>query len=482
MIFPDKVLHFINGRTDDTAVGSFENINPHTAEVINTVVRGNADTVNAAIDAARAAQPKWAKKTPIERGQLLYSVCQKMEEHADTLAEIVATETGKIFREARGEVGGGIALGSFYSGEGQRMFGRSLPSGVAGKVSTTVRTPLGVAALVISANTPIANFCWKVFPALICGNSVVLKASEDAPYLSTYMAELFSACGLPDGCLNILHGYGEDVGQPLVESPRVDVISFTGSTKVGRIIAEAAARNLTKVSLELGGKNPLVVCDDADIDLAVQWTCLSAFSNAGQRCSSASRIIIHEKIYNDFVKRLIEATQKLKLGVDDDCDLGPVVNERQLKNILSSITTAVDNGAKILHGGARAPMDGFYLTPTILENINEDDDINTHELFGPVAQLYKVRSFNDAIVMCNNSPYGLTAAIHTTNVNKGMLFAQQARVGVAMINGGTYGSEPHMPFGGFGLSGNGTREPGTEAIDIYSDLKNICQIIQNIDD
>lgn len=481
MNFPNKVTHFINGLHNYDGTDTFKNINPHNGQTINEVIRGNTNTVNTAIKSARNAQPAWSSKTPVERGQILYKICLAMEERSDELAEIIAVETGKILREAHGEVAGGIALGRFFAGEGQRLFGRSLPSGVINKVSTTVRTPMGVAGLVIAANTPIANFCWKVFPALICGNTVVLKASEDAPYLSTRLAEIFTAAGLSEGCLNILQGFGNDVGQPLVESKDIDVISFTGSTKVGRIIAEAAAKNLTKVSLELGGKNPLFVCEDADIELAIHWTCLSAFSNAGQRCSSASRIIIHNDIYDDFVKRLIKATKLLKLGIEDDCFLGPLISKHQLNNIRKSIATAVEGGANLLYGGDSPSSEGFYLTPTIIENISPKDNINNDELFGPVAQLYKVSSFQEGIDLCNNSPYGLTAAIHTTNINKGMQFAQNVRVGVAMINGGTYGSEPHMPFGGFGISGNGTREPGTEALDIYSELKNICQIIHPLE-
>jgi aldehyde dehydrogenase (NAD+) len=271
------------------------------------------------------------------------------------------------------------------------------------------------------------------------------------------------------------------VGKPLVDSPEIDVLSFTGSSKIGKSVALAAAKNLTKVSLELGGKNPLVICDDADLESAVKWTCLSSFSNAGQRCSSASRVIVFTKIYDEFKNRLIEATNTMKLGIEETDDLGPVINKRQMDSILASISKSIGLGATLLAGGTQCDnkknKNGFFINPAILENLAANDPINDEELFGPVAQLYRVENFEAAMQMANSSQYGLTAAIHTKNIDRAMSFCSAVRAGVVTVNGGTHGSEPHMPFGGVGQSGNGTREPGTEALDIYSDLKNICQII-----
>jgi aldehyde dehydrogenase (NAD+) len=323
---------------------------------------------------------------------------------------------------------------------------------------------------------------WKVFPALICGNAAVLKAAEDTPATAWYFARLAHEAGLPPGVLNVVQGYGEEAGAPLVAHPEVDVISFTGSTAVGRQIAAIAGGRLVKVSLELGGKNPLVVCDDADLASAVKWVLLSAFSNAGQRCASGSRIIIFDAVYDKFRDMLVKETQALCLGPGDDNDLGPVINEKQLNNMLFAIEKARQNGAVVLTGGHRlideAHKNGFYMAPTLIENVDVKDEISTSELFGPITCLYRVNDFNDALQSANDSPYGLTACIHTLNFHRAMDFCQKIQTGVAVVNAGTFGSEPHMPFGGLKQSGNGTREPGTEALDVYSDLKNI---IINID-
>jgi len=401
-----------------------------------------------------------------------------MRKHQDEIASIVSLETGMSFKQALGETGGAIAQGEFMAGEGRRFYGRTTTSAVPNKYAMVVRQPLGVAGLIIAANTPIANVAWKIFPALICGNAAVLKAAEDTPATAWIVGRIAKEVGLPPGVLNIIQGYGEEAGAPLVASPAVDVISFTGSTEVGRQIAEVAARRLAKVSLELGGKNPLVVCDDADLENAANWVLLSAFSNAGQRCASGSRIIIFDSVYDVFRDMLVERTNKLKVGPGDDDDFGPVINERQLTNMLSAVERAQQEGAVVLAGGKRltdaAHADGFYMAPTILENVDPQGEISTKEIFGPITCLYRVKDFSEALQLANNSPYGLTACIHTRSIHRAVEFAQKVQAGVAMVNGGTYGSEPHMPFGGLKQSGNGTREPGTEALDVYSDLKDIC--------
>ena len=341
----------------------------------------------------------------------------------------------------------------------------------------TIRQPLGVAGLIIAANTPIANVAWKVFPALVCGNAAVLKAAEDTPGTAWYFTRLAHEAGLPPGVLNVVQGYGTEAGEPLVTHPDVAVISFTGSTAVGRRIASVAGERLAKVSLELGGKNPLVVCDDADLESAVDWVLLSAFSNAGQRCASGSRIIIFASIYDRFRDMLIDRTRQLKVGPDNEDDLGPVINEKQLNNMLTAIEQARSEGAAVLTGGNRMTDEthagGFYLAPTIIEGADPRNRISTTELFGPVTCLYKANDFSEALQMANDSPYGLTACIHTRSIHRATEFTQKVQAGVAVVNGGTFGSEPHMPFGGLKQSGNGTREPGTEALDVYSDLKNI---------
>jgi len=277
--------------------------------------------------------------------------------------------------------------------------------------------------------------------------------------------------------LNVVHGLGAEVGPALTGHAGLDVISFTGSTRVGREIAESAGRSLTKVSLELGGKNALIVCDDADLDNAAHWARLAAFSNAGQRCAAGSRILVFDAVYDEFAAKLVAATRALKLGVGDDCDLGPVINRRQLDNMAGAVARAVAAGARVLAGGAPATEAGLeagcYMQPTLLEGLKPEDEASDCELFGPIAALYRVAGFDEAIALANRSSYGLTAAIHTRDVDRALLFADRIQAGVAVVNAGTHGSEAHMPFGGVKASGNGTREPGTEALDVYSELRDV---------
>jgi acyl-CoA reductase-like NAD-dependent aldehyde dehydrogenase len=480
---PDTIPNWINGEEYAAVSGqTFDKLSPHSGRKLCQVVRSNENDVRIAIQAAKTAQAAWADLTPVQRGDILHDITLAMRNNREEIATIVAAETGMSFKAALGETGGAIAQGEFMAGEGRRFYGRTTTSAVPNKYAMTVRQPLGVAGLIIAANTPIANIAWKVFPALICGNSAVLKAAEDTPATAWYFARMAHEIGLPPGVLNIIQGYGEEAGAPIATSSAVDVVSFTGSTAVGRRIASVAGERLAKVSLELGGKNPLVVCDDADLDSAAKWVLLSAFSNAGQRCASGSRIIIFDAVYDQFRDILIERTNALNVGPDDDDDLGPVINEKQLNNMLGAIQEARQKGAVILTGGQRLTDDshanGFYLSPTLVENADPQDDISTIELFGPITCLYRVKDFQEALQLANASPYGLTACIHTLNFHRAIEFTQKVQSGVAVVNAGTFGSEPHMPFGGLKQSGNGTREPGTEALDVYSDWKNI---IINID-
>jgi aldehyde dehydrogenase (NAD+) len=334
-----------------------------------------------------------------------------------------------------------------------------------------------VAGLIIAANTPIANVAWKAFPALLCGNAAILKAAEDTPLSAWAFGVLARQAGVPDGVYQTIHGFGEEAGAPLVEHEDVAIVSFTGSTEVGRWIAQTAGRRLAKVCLELGGKNPLIVCDDADLQNAVTWTLGSAFSNAGQRCAAGSRILVFDAVYDRFKEMLVEATGRLHVGTGDGDDYGPVINEEQMRNMLASVERARAAGAAVLTGGHRltgAPYgEGFFVAPTILEHVGTNDEISRTELFGPITILYRVRDFEEAIAMANDSPFGLTASIHTQNINRAMTFVGRIQAGVAVVNGGTYGSEPHLPFGGLRNSGNGWREAGTQALDVYSDVKTV---------
>jgi aldehyde dehydrogenase (NAD+) len=472
--YPSFVPNLIGGadRPADGG-GQVDLLSPHSGEAIGRLARSGASDVDAAVASAKAAQPAWAATPGVRRGEILHAVANAIEAHRAELAEIVALEAGKRMSDALGEAGAAIQCARFFAGEGQRLYGRTMTSGTPHRWAMTVRQPCGVAALIIAANTPAPNFAWKVFPALICGNGVVLKPAEDTPASAWFMAKVAEEAGLPKGLLNLVHGLGAEVGPPLTGHADVDVISFTGSTRVGREIAEAAGRSLKKASLELGGKNALIVCDDADLDNAVRWSALSAYSNAGQRCAAASRIIVFGEVYDAFVEKFLAATKALKLGVGDDCDLGPVISRRQLDNMCAAVERAKASGARVLAGGARAPGEGFYMQPTVLAEVDPAAEVSALELFGPVPVIYRVAGFEEALALANASPYGLTAAIHTRDVDRALTFVERIRTGVAVVNAGAHGSEPHMPFGGLRASGNGTREPGTEALDVYSELKDV---------
>jgi aldehyde dehydrogenase (NAD+) len=456
---------------------TFEKLSPATGEVLSLVARSDRSDVERAVAAARAAQPEWARRTVADRGAILRRISQLLERDAEEIAGIVAAETGKSPGDARGEVGAATEMGYFNAGEGRRFYGRTTTSAIPNREAMTIRQPLGVAGLIIAANTPIANVTWKVFPALLCGNGVVLKASEDTPETALAFSRLAQEAGLPDGLLNVVQGYGEEAGQPLVEHPDVDVVSFTGSTTVGRMIARVAGERMAKVCLELGGKNPLIVCDDANLERAADAAALSAYSNAGQRCASGSRFIVFDAAYDRFRELILERTAAQRVGPSDDDDFGPVINERQLDQMLAAVERARDGGAEVIAGGGRLEADGydggFYMAATLIEGAPLDSEIACTELFGPIATMHRVSDFEEAIEAANATPYGLTAAVWTNSVHRAQEFVARVQSGVASVNGPTYGSEPHMPFGGEGQSGNGWREAGTEALDVYSDWKTV---------
>jgi len=375
----------------------------------------------------------------------------------DEAAELVAAETGKSMELALGETDAAIEMGFFVAGEGRRLYGRTTTSAVPNRTVMATRRPVGVAALIVSFNTPLPNYAWKAFPAVFCGNAAVLKPSEHTPLSAAFFGELCQEV-LPPGVLNLVHGLGSEAGPPLVESPDVDLVSFTGSAETGRWIQERAGRRLAKVCLELGGKNALVVCDDADLDGAVEWSLASAFSNAGQRCAAASRLIVFDAVYDEFRDRLVEGAHSYETG--------PVISEASLERILVAL-----KDARILAGGERLDRPGWWLAPTVLEDVPPEAELSSTELFGPVTILYRVRDLGEAIALANDSPYGLTSAIHTASLHRAMRFADAAQAGVVVVNGGTHGSEPHMGFGGVKQSGTGWREAGVEALDVYTEWK-----------
>ena len=475
---PSVVPNSLGGEEGPAADGrTFAKVDPATGREICRVARSSAADVSRAVDLAKRAQPAWAALTAVKRGDILRQTALLMRERREALAGLVALETGKSKKDALGETDAAIEMGFFVAGEGRRFYGQTTTSAVPNKAAMVVRQPLGVAGLIIAANTPIANVAWKAFPALLCGNSAILKAAEDTPLSAWAFAQLAREAGVPEGVYTTIHGLGPEAGAPLVEHPDVAVVSFTGSCEVGRWIAETAGRRLAKTCLELGGKNPFIVCDDADLKNAVTWAIGSAFSNAGQRCAAGSRLIVFDGVYDRFKAMLVEATARLKVGTSDADDYGPVINHEQMTQMLAAVERAKAAGADVLTGGHRLTGsgygDGYFVAPTILEHVGPDDEISRSELFGPITCMYRVKSFDEALALANDSPFGLTASIHTQNIHRAMTFLGRVQAGVAVVNGGTYGSEPHMPFGGLRQSGNGWREAGTQALDVYSDLKTI---------
>jgi aldehyde dehydrogenase (NAD+) len=326
-------------------------------------------------------------------------------------------------------------------------------------------------------NSPLAGIAWKAFPALLCGNAVVAKSHEQTPYTAVAFGKLMKDAGLPVGVYNAVQGFGPDAGAPLVQDHRVGVVSFTGSSATGKLIQKMVSERgvLAKVCLELGGKNPFVVCDDADLELAADWAVASAFIDAGQRCASGSRIIVFDRVYDAFRSAFLSRVARVKVGSGADDDCGPVISQANLDRLVAQVSGAVGRGATLVTGGkaARALAPGYYLEPTVLENVSPKDEISQQELFGPVTCLYRVGGFDEAVRLANGTHYGLTGAIHTTSLHRTQEFITRYQGGLVSINGATFGSGPHMPFGGVKNSGNGFREPGTEALDVYTELKTV---------
>jgi acyl-CoA reductase-like NAD-dependent aldehyde dehydrogenase len=453
-----EVVNLLGGERAPAVSGElFDKLRPADGTLLCRAARSGAAEVDAAVAEARAAQAGWSARTAVERGRIIRELTLALQARRDEAADVVMEETGKSRELALAEADAAVEMGFFVAGEGRRLYGRTTTSAMPNRTVMATRRPVGVAALIVSFNTPLPNYAWKVFPALLCGNTAVLKPSEHTPLSSAFFGELCQDL-LPPGVLNVVQGLGAEAGPPLVESAEVDLVSFTGSASTGRWINERAGRRLAKVCLELGGKNALVVCDDADLDGAVEWSLASAFSNAGQRCAAASRVVVFDRVYDEFRERLVAGAAGYETG--------PVISEGALDRILAALA-----GARVAAGGDRLDRPGWWLAPTVVEEVRPDSELSCRELFGPVTILYRAGNLDEAIALVNDSPYGLTCAIHTASLHRAMRFADAAEAGVVVVNGGTHGSEPHMGFGGVKQSGTGWREAGVEALDVYSEWK-----------
>lgn len=478
MSYPDRVLHWIDDREAASTTGhSFEKRSPIDDRVLARVERGSADDVDRAVASAAQACEAWGRRPAPKRGEILARAARLLREREREFATIVQLETGKPWKTAAAEVASSADLGDFMASEGSRFYGKTMTSPIDNRGVQTIRQPIGVCGALMPFNSPLAGIAWKVFPALLCGNAVVAKSHELTPYTAVRFGALLADAGLPRSLYSAVQGFGAEVGEPLVRDTRVGVISFTGSAPTGKRVQQMASERpvLAKVCLELGGKNPLVVCDDADIEGAAEHATNSAFIDAGQRCAAGSRIIVFESVYDRFREALLARVAKVRVGSTADDDCGPVISRANLDRLLKAIAGAVERGARVATGGAIVPLraPGYYLQPTVLEGVAPDDEVSQQELFGPITCLYRVKDFEQALALANGTSFGLTGAIHTANVHRVQEFIARYKAGLVSINGPTYGAGPHMPFGGVKNSGNGFREPGTEALDVYTEWKTV---------
>jgi aldehyde dehydrogenase (NAD+) len=474
-MYPSHVNHWI----DDAEVSSaqqFEKRSPIDDTVIAQVARGGAAEVDRAAAAAAEAATAWGRLPAPVRGAVLGRAAGLLRSREGEFADIIRLETGKPLKYAAAEVTSSADLALFMESEGSRFYGKTMTSPVPNRSVRTVRSPIGVCAAIMPFNSPLAGIAWKVFPALLCGNAVVAKSHELTPYTAIAFGRLLKDAGLPTGLFAAIQGFGREVGEPLVDDPRVGIVSFTGSAATGKSIQQRVSgrATLAKVCLELGGKNPLIVCDDADLAMAVEHAVASAFVDAGQRCAAGSRIIVFDRVYEAFRDAMTARTRQLKIGSAPGDECGPVISRASLERIAGAVDGAVARGARVLTGGRPcAQRPGYYFEPTILEQVDPADTLSCEELFGPVTALYRVSGFDEAIDLANATSFGLTGAIHSASAHRIEEFIVRYRAGLVSVNGPTYGAGPHMPFGGVKNSGNGFREPGTEALDVYCEWKTV---------
>ena len=472
--------HFIAGEwVDSTSGATFESHNPaDTRDIVGRFQQGTAADVAMAIKAADTASRMWRRTPAPKRGEILYAFGALMAEHKERLARAMTREMGKVLAEARGDVQEGIDIAYLMAGEGRRMAGETVPSELPDKWAMSVRQPLGVAGIITPWNFPMAIPCWKTMPALVTGNTVVFKPSSDTPHCATLLVELMADAGFPPGVVNLVTGSGADVGDAIVDSPDVAVISFTGSSATGRRIAERAARRLKRVSLELGGKNGIVVLADADLELATDGIIWSAFGTTGQRCTAASRVIVERPVLGKLLERLEARTRKLRLGsgLDPAVDIGPLINAAAVEKVGAYIGIG-SREAELVTGGRPARGDGLanghFFEPTIFGGVGAMDRIGQEEIFGPVLSIIPVDDYATAMLALNQTRYGLSSSVFTRDINTAFRAMRDFETGIVYVNAGTTGAEVHLPFGGWKETGNGHREAGHIALDTYTEWKSI---------
>ncbi len=473
--------NFIGGQWRDSQSGeTFVSTNPaHTSEVIGHFQKSTVADLEDAVAAALNAQRKWAATPAPERGEVLLRTALLLEQQKEELATLMTREMGKILKETRGDVQIAIDVAKFIAGEGRRAEGETLPSALPDKFNMTVRHPLGVVGIITPWNFPIAIPAWKTFPALLAGNAVILKPASDTPLLSLKLAEILQQAGLPAGVLNVITGPGGTLGDALASHKRINMISLTGSTEVGRHVAEICGRDLRRCTLELGGKNAVIVLEDADLDLAVTGIALAAFGTTGQRCTATSRVIVQKSVQAAFTERLVAAAEKLRVGdgLDATIDMGPLVNKGRVKAVHEYTEIGRHEGAKLVTGGAPLTddtySDGAFYTPTVFTDVAPTMRIAREEVFGPFVSIVPVSSYEEAIQVANDTEYGLSTGIFTESSRLTFRAIREIESGLVYINAATTGSEIHLPFGGMKASGNGHRELGSGAVEEFSEVKSV---------
>jgi aldehyde dehydrogenase (NAD+) len=473
--------NFIDGEWVEASTGeTFENRNPaDTREVVGIFQKSGKADVDAAVEAATQAFAKWRLVPAPRRAEIVFRAAEILMERKEDCARDMTREMGKVLNETRGDVQEAVDTAYYMAGEGRRLFGPTTPSELPNKFAMAVRTPVGVCGMITPWNFPMAIPSWKLLPAIVCGNSCVIKPAQDTPLSTFNLVRALSDAGLPKGVVNIVTGFGPGVGAPLLEHEDVRAISFTGSSAVGRIVGTTAAQSFKHCSLELGGKNPMIVLDDANLDLAIDGGLWGGFGTTGQRCTATSRIIVQKGVYGEFVERYVERARRLKVGngLDEVVEMGPAINEKQLQTDLDYVEVGKAEGAKLKCGGHRLEQGehrhGWFLEPTVFADVDPRMRIAQEEIFGPVVSVIPCENLDHAIEIANGIEYGLSSSLYTRDVNRAFAAMRDLYAGITYINAPTIGAEVHLPFGGVKATGNGHREGGIGAIDFYTEWKSI---------
>jgi aldehyde dehydrogenase (NAD+) len=476
----DLFKNLINGEWKESHTGkTFERRNPATGELVGTYTSSDSKDVDEAVAAAAKAFKSWRLYPAPKRGEILFRAAQLLEQRKEQLAVEMTEEMGKVLDETRGDVQEAIDMTYYMAGEGRRMFGETTPSEMRNKFQMSVRKPLGVVGMITPWNFPMAIPSWKMMPALIAGNTVVIKPASFVPKSTINLVNILMEAGLPDGVVNVVLGSGEAVGNAIMHHPDVPVISFTGSTETGKAIALAAAEHNKRLTLEMGGKNAVIVNEDADLDLAAEGILWGAFGTTGQRCTATSRVVVHRAVQRELAERLVIGAKKLKLGdgLEQGVSVGPLVSNGQLETVKKYVEIGKSEGGDMIYGGKPVTSDGldqgFFHEPTIFNDVSPRMRIAQEEIFGPVLSLIPVDSLEEAIDVVNGVEYGLSAAIFTRDVNNAFRAMQDIYTGILYVNAGTTGAEIHLPFGGTKSTGNGHREAGTAALDFYTEWQSV---------